>query len=236
MNKNNCNDKKLKLKKSNFRCKAHTSSFKVIGLFIPPNPDAINWNDYFSNGQPPNSIDIGCGYGRFLFKASKILDHNILGIEIRKKVYEYSMLKKQKENIGNVGLMNTNALLFLQNIVKKNSLNNIFILFPDPHFKKSKQKGRIICKQSIKIFVYLLKLDGKLYISTDIKELYIYMKNIILESNSFIENDQAYEKINDNIIYNNNDLFELTYKGTDEASRAGVKTGEVYASIFSKIK
>ena len=62
------------------------------------------------------------------------------------------------------------------------------------------------------------------------------MKNIILESNSFIENDQAYEKINDNIIYNNNDLFELTYKGTNEASRAGVKTGEVYASIFSKIK
>lgn len=214
-----------KLGKKNYRCHAHTNSFRDQNIDRPNGPDDIDWNNFFVNGHPPEYVDIGCGYGRFLTKTAILQPNiNILGMEIREKVVEY--LKITTKDIPNCSIVKTNALLFLINFFKPSTLSKIFILFPDPHFKKRKQKGRIVCKQNIQVLRYLLADQGQVYISTDVKELFENMCSVFENSGWFIgvepeENDR---------------LFHMCYKDTDEAYRAGVKSGHTFGKIYRVIK
>lgn len=215
-----------KISKRDYRQRAHTNPFKDLDVEIPKNPSEVHWSKYFENGQKADYLDIGCGYGRFMFECSKIHKENILGLEIRDKVHDYVKDMIIQEKYKNVGVIKTNALLFLPNFFDKGSLKKVFVLFPDPHFKKRKQKGRVICLQMMNILEYILEDTGRLYISTDVKDLYSDMVQTILESGFFelLPESEA----------NKDNLYEMTYKNTDEALRAGVKSGHTFGAIFVK--
>ncbi|ORD95001.1 TRMB [Enterospora canceri] len=220
--------------KKSYRTKAHAGSFKKEGMERPLSPRHVDWSKYFRNTKKPDYLDLGCGYGKFLLRTADKCKKNILGIEIRNKVYEYTKRRIEKSGMENVGVMNTNGLLFLPNIFEKKSLEKIFILFPDPHFKKTKQKGRIVGKRTMGVFEYLLKDGGRLYISTDVKSLYDDMCGVIEESGFFEEKEKAKTAVTKELLENQEKkaLFEATYLGTDKSTRAGVKNGMVYASVY----
>jgi tRNA (guanine-N7-)-methyltransferase len=54
-------------------------------------------------------------------------------------------------------------------------LEKMFFLYPDPHFKKSKYKWRIINNQLLAEYAYALKIGGLVYTVTDIEDLHIWM-------------------------------------------------------------
>ncbi|EQB61433.1 s-adenosylmethionine-dependent methyltransferase [Vairimorpha apis BRL 01] len=201
------------ISKRDYRQRAHANPFKDVDVSIPLNPSRINWYDHFDNGKPPVFLDIGCGYGKFIMDLAKEHTKNVLGLEIRNKVTEYVKAKIKEKQLTNCAVIKTNALLFLVNFFEKNSLEKIF------------QKGRIICKQMISTLEYILNNNGRLYISTDVKSLYDDMVNTILNSKLFKKVEEE-----DKDLY-----YSLTYKNTDEAMRAGIKTGETFACIFEKI-
>lgn len=209
--------------KRDYRCHAHTNPFRDVKVEIPANPNTINWSIHFKNNLPPTFLDIGCGYGKFLAETAVIYpNENILGLEIRDKVVEY--VEKLVEPIPNCSVVKTNALFFLPNFFKSKSLKKIFILFPDPQFKKKKQKFRIICRQMMAVYNYLLEEDGFLYISTDVEELFKDMSEVIENSGYFREIKEMKD----------DPLFEKCYKETDEANRAGVKSGHTFGRVYKK--
>jgi tRNA (guanine-N7-)-methyltransferase len=210
--------------KKDYRCHAHTNPFRDTRLEIPEDYNSANWS-CFENGIQPTFVDIGCGYGKFLLKTASLYpEENVLGLEIRDKVVEY--VSQISEDLPNCSVLKTNALLFLPNFFRPGSLKKIFVLFPDPHFKKRKQKGRIICKQMMQIFKYILEQDGQLYISTDVSDLFKDMCEVIEGSGCFKE--QAAPE--------DDPLFDLCYNGTDEAGRAGIKSGHTFGKIYRVMK
>ncbi|KAM0674131.1 tRNA (guanine-N(7)-)-methyltransferase (tRNA(m7G46)-methyltransferase) [Gurleya vavrai] len=214
-------------RKKDFLQRAHSNPFLDTNIFIPSDPDSINWSDHFINNKKPTILDLGCGYGRFLFfLAQKFKNENILGMEIRNKVVNYVNAKinslKTENDFNNISAIHTNGMIFLQNFFDKNTLEKIFILFPDPHFKNRKKKARIVCKQMVHIYSYVLKINGKIYISTDVEELFGEMEKC------FVENDD-FDRVND-------ELEEFTGKVSDEASRAGARVEKVFTAVFMKIK
>lgn len=48
----------------------------------------------------------------------------------------------------------------------------MFFLFPDPHFKKSKHKWRIINETLLAEYAYVLREGGRLYTVTDVEDLF----------------------------------------------------------------
>lgn len=216
----------LKISKRTYRQRAHTNPFKDIDILIPTNPSSIIWGDYFENGEPPSFLDIGCGYGKFMMELSRRCPSNVLGMEIRSKVYDYVKQKISEESLGNAAIIKTNALIFLPNFFLGNSLSKIFVLFPDPHFKKRKQKGRIVSRQMVHLYFYLLKEGGRMYVSTDVKELFDDMVNVLRGLGLFKELEKE-AMVRD-------PFYEMTYKNTDEAMRAGIKSGRTFATIFEK--
>ncbi|AFN84122.1 putative S-adenosylmethionine-dependent [Encephalitozoon romaleae SJ-2008] len=213
------------IKKGLYRQRAHANPFKDSNIVIPPNPQSVDWASYFEINRRPDFVDIGCGYGKFLMKvAEKNPGRNVLGLEIRDKVCAYVRANIENLRIPNAGVMRTNALIFLPNIFSGGQLSKIFILFPDPHFKKRKQKGRIVCQQMMEVYEYLLRNEGRLYISTDVEDLFDYMVDVILAHKGF-------EPLSEEEM-NKDPLFYMISKDTDEALRAGVKTGKVFSKVF----
>ena len=55
---------------------------------------------------------------------------------------------------------------------RKESLEKIFICFPDPHFKNKNKRKRIVNFGFLSEFTYCMKQGARLYCITDVKELH----------------------------------------------------------------
>lgn len=76
----------------------------------------------------------------------------------------------------NVSVVRANAMKFLPNFIPKQSLEKVFFLFPDPHFKARKHKARIITPTLLAEYAYVLAPKARLYIATDVKDLFDWME------------------------------------------------------------
>ena len=152
--------------------------------------------NYLFDSMPTNKdviVDIGSGNGENTIKLS---ENNPDKLIIACDVYldgNASLIKKlHSKNCNNVKLFEKNCL-FLFKLLKKFSLNDIWILYPDPWPKKKHYKRRLINISFIKILYSVLKDDGKIYIATDNKN---YFFDILLKFNEsklfFWQNDRPF--------------------------------------------
>ena len=76
---------------------------------------------------------------------------------------------------SNIAALRTNAMKYLPNMFYKAQLLKMFFLFPDPHFKKTKHKWRIINPSLLAEYAYILQEGGVVYTATDVEELHEWM-------------------------------------------------------------
>lgn len=140
----------------------------------PPLIDSVDWSDVFENEKPPNCLDIGSAWSRFLMKfALENPSTNILGLEIRKQTVDYAKNVINSENINNADVFwysVVNGLDFLKN----NSIDKIFYFFPDPWFKGRHKKRRAFDEKFLENCHKKLKSDGEIFLQTDILEVHKY--------------------------------------------------------------
>lgn len=162
-----------------------------VPKYYPPIITTINWNDVFSNGLPPNILDIGCGWGAFLFNFAKSHpESNILGIEIRKILTDWIYEVTHGEHIHNAHALwysLPNGLPFLEN----SSIDTFFSFFPDPWVKKKHHKRRAFSQELVHEIIRLARHNSKLYIMTDVPEVAEYqialLKTFPMITNTYTE-------------------------------------------------
>lgn len=164
-----------------FGANEHTKNIN----FYPTIPDNVNWLDFFSNGNPPDCLDIGCGLGRFLIRYSiNNPGENILGLEVRNIAVEWINEIITNENIGNAKAMwysTANMLPFISDC----SVKKIFYFFPDPWVKRRHNKRRVLTVEFLNELHRILHDSGILYIATDVDELTEFHIEQIEESEKF---------------------------------------------------
>lgn len=140
--------------------------YKCFYFYSPTHPDEFDWSKLYPNigDNQVEFADIGCGYGGFLVTLSELFpDKYSIGFEIRVKVSDYVMdridaLRKLHPNqYQNIACLRTNAMKYLPNFFKKGQLSKMCFLYPDPHFKKSKHKWRIINTALLTEYAYCLR-------------------------------------------------------------------------------
>ena len=124
-------------------------------------------------------LEIGIGMGENLIHLSrKNLQKKIIGVDPFKNgmvnVSDYFI----KNNIKNVYLYPFVFQKFL-NKFKKLRFDIIYILFPDPWPKKKHHKRRIVNKQFLSQILKILKINGKVYFSTDNFNYFENVKTIL---------------------------------------------------------
>lgn len=152
---------------------------KDIGLYI----DNLNKEEI----KDINYLEIGSGLGQFLLSlATNNRDKKCLGVEINKNAFASAIKKTSpfKEEITNFKFINSpiDKLLPLFN---DESIDNIYINFPDPWPKKRTHHRRLSSVSFLNEYYRILKKGGKVYFRTDNVDLFNDSIEYFKEFNKF---------------------------------------------------
>jgi len=233
-----------------FRQRAHSNPLADHDFQYPLRPSEMNWHPFYPGYYEEDGtsrtegkmrvevLDIGCGYGGLLVSLSTLYPDTLsLGMEIRVKVSAYVnqrilSLRSQKgehaKDYQNISIIRTNAMKYLTNFFEKGQLKKLFFLFPDPQFKRRKNKWRIISTELLSEYAYLLQEGGIVYTITDVLELNKWMQ-------SSLANHPLFEEIPKEE-YENDPVVPLLSDSSGEGKKVTRNNGQKYLAIFRRIK
>ncbi|XP_066564614.1 tRNA (guanine-N(7)-)-methyltransferase isoform X2 [Amia ocellicauda] len=179
--------------------------------------------------------DIGCGYGGLLVELSTLFPRKLmLGLEIRVKVSDYvrdriaGLRAAHPGQYQNIACLRSNAMKYLPNFFTKGQLSKMFFLFPDPHFKKTKHKWRIISPTLLAEYAYTLREGGLVYTITDVEEVHLWMVKHFTEHPLFTRVTD--EELADDII------IPRLGTCTEEGKKVQRNGGKNYLAVFRRVK
>jgi len=102
----------------------------------------------------------------------------------------------------------------------------MFFCFADPHFKKQNHRRRIVTTLLLSDYAFVLKPAGKIYVITDVKELYDWEVE-------HLEMHPLFEKVPEDEV-KTDPCIEFMTKGTDEAKKVIRNEGSMWYSVYRK--
>ncbi len=180
-------------------------------------------NDFFER-DAYTVLDIGFGMGDVLIDlALKNPNWNLIGIEVYSAGIGRVLSEIEKHGIQNIRLFEGDAVEICETIFIPKVFDRINIFFPDPWPKKKHRKRRLINDYFINMITGLLKVNGRLLVTTDDED---YHNQIIASADrSLLLKIQSKNSFKD---------FEGLTKSKFE-KRARSSNREVYKLTFSKI-
>lgn len=128
----------------------------------------------------PLELEIGSGKGLFLRKTAPTRPQcGFIGVEI---AYRYALISAAglaKSGVQNAVMINYDAAKLLQQWVPSRSLQAVHVYFPDPWWKKSHRKRRILRADVLKLIEDRLADSGTLYFRTDVLEYYLSTLDLV---------------------------------------------------------
>lgn len=135
-----------------------------------------------------NHLEIGFGYGESI-AGRAIINKNINYIAC--ETYTKGVLNLidliEKNNINNINIFNGDARILIESLPNE-SIDMVFILFPDPWLKKKQQKRRIISDDFLSLLSSKIKNGGKLFFASDIENYIDWTIDKVRNNKNFIEN------------------------------------------------
>ncbi|KAM3877634.1 tRNA (guanine-N(7)-)-methyltransferase [Diretmus argenteus] len=228
-----------------YRQRAHANPMAHHTFEYPVCPEDMDWSQLYpeiltgtqsEKGLPRVEFaDIGCGYGGLLVELSPLFpDKLILGLEIRVKVSDYvqdrirSLRSSEPGSYQNIACLRSNAMKYLPNFFSKGQLSKMFFLFPDPHFKKTKHKWRIISVTLLAEYAYTLRIGGLVYTNTDVEEVHLWMVKHFTEHPLFIRVPD--EELDGDVI------VKRLGTCTEEGKKVQRNGGKNFLAVFRRIE
>ncbi|XP_066440489.1 tRNA (guanine-N(7)-)-methyltransferase [Eleutherodactylus coqui] len=241
-----------------YRQRAHSNPMADHTFQYPTRPEEMDWAQYYPEYFKPLSLDsshddikdltevkkseyqvefadIGCGYGGLLVELSPLFPNTLmLGLEIRVKVSDYvqdrikSLRACHAGQYQNIACIRSNAMKYLPNFFRKAQLSKMFFLFPDPHFKKTKHKWRIISSTLLAEYAYVLRVGGLVYTITDVEEVHYWMVTHFTEHPLFERVTK--EQLADDII------IEKLGTSTEEGKKVQRNKGQNFLAVFCRVE
>jgi tRNA (guanine-N7-)-methyltransferase len=127
----------------------------------------LNWQDLFRR-PAPLVVEVGFGNGAFLIdQAKRRPDANVVGIELSWGRVQRLARRLHDAGLTHVLLIHAEAQVAIQHLFGSNSIDEIFINFPDPWPKKRHYHRRLIQAELIALLADRLAADGRVTIATD---------------------------------------------------------------------
>ncbi len=132
-------------------------------------------------------LEIGFGDGSFLASvAGAHPDVRFLGLEVRRKFVEDALARVERFGLDNVMLVEGDARVLLPRILGPGSLQQVWILFPDPWWKPRHFKRRHLLTDDFLAALHgWLVPGGVLTIKTDVPSLFEFMEATVSRHGGF---------------------------------------------------
>lgn len=113
-------------------------------------------------------VEIACGNGHFLTELSqRDVDSEHIGIEIKAKRVKKCCKKVKNNSYENVRFLHGEAFASLTEMFPENSIDSLYVNFPDPWPKYKHKKYRINSWDYFEMFEKMLKKGGHFFWATD---------------------------------------------------------------------
>lgn len=168
----------------------------LVGINHEPIDLKGKWNaEHFKNDNPI-VLELACGRGEYsLGLGAMYPDRNFIGVDVKGARIWKGAKTALEENLNNVAFLRT-RIEQINLFFEKDEVDEIWITFPDPFLKDSKENRRLTSPNFLKRYREILKKDGIINLKTDSPELYEYTQEV-LKSDSSLE-----------VLYDKNDIYK----------------------------
>jgi len=130
------------------------------------------------------NLELGSGHGHWLTSYSQLNQESyFLGIDLITKRVEKANQKVSKRNLNNISFLKADAFELLESLPSDISIQNCFIMYPDPWPKKRHHKRRLLNERFLELLATKCKKSSKLFFMTDHDDYFVSSHNMILNSN-----------------------------------------------------
>ena len=148
--------------------------------------DALDFDKIFGRSVP-RILEIGYGMGASLTTmAAASPGNDYIGIEVHRPGVGALLKSVQQQGLSNVRTFNADAIEVLENCIPVNSLDGLYLFFPDPWHKKRHHKRRIVQHAFLATLAGKLKTGGVLHMATDWEDYARQMMEVGSASSAFI--------------------------------------------------
>ena len=134
----------------------------------------------------PRILEIGFGNGTSLAElASRHTENDYLGIEVHRPGVGNLLLQIEKQGLTNIRVSNDDAVEVLEQQIPDDSLDAVYLFFPDPWHKKKHHKRRIVQPAFVQLLRRKLKPDGIFHMATDWENYAQHMLEVLTRAEGF---------------------------------------------------
>ncbi len=144
------------------------------------------WQEFFGNNNPIY-LELACGKGEYTQnRAQQEADKNFIGIDIKgNRMYIGA------RNCNEMGLKNAAYLRIsidtITDYFAPDEVDEIWIIFPDPFLRDSKDKNRLTHAKFLAKYQQILKPNATINLKTDSKPLFDFTQEVIAENNCMVQ-------------------------------------------------
>lgn len=151
----------------------------IYGLNLQDHP--LSFKEIFPK-EGPTILEIGFGNGDTLTTLAQTNpEKNFIGIDVHKPGVGALLLKLEKFQLTNVKVFCTDAIEVIQSIPDE-SLESVYLLFPDPWPKRRHHKRRIVQPLFVELIQKKLAVGGKFHLATDWEDYAYQMSDIVSQN------------------------------------------------------
>lgn len=133
-------------------------------------------------------VEIGSGLGEaIVHRAAEVPEANFLAVEVYTPGIADLLLKMGNAGVENVRVAQANAPELLDNMLEENSVDELWVFFPDPWHKSRHHKRRLVSPAFADKVARVLKPGGIWRLATDWEEYALVMREV-LEAHPDFEN------------------------------------------------
>jgi tRNA (guanine-N7-)-methyltransferase len=128
----------------------------------------------------PRTLEIGFGNGDNLARlAASHPERDFIGVEVHPPGVGHLLLKAAQAGLGNLRIVQHDAMELLRDSLAPESLDAILVLFPDPWHKKRHHKRRLVSRAFAELALSRLRVGGTLQLATDWTPYAEWMREIL---------------------------------------------------------
>lgn len=141
------------------------------------------WNSKFFGRDKPLVLELACGRGEYTVQLAKDYpDKNFIGVDIKGARIWKGAHYALENNMKNVGFLRA-RIESIHKFFGKNEVDEIWITFPDPFTRESKENKRLTSKRFLELYKMILKPSSPIHLKTDDDGLYHFTLEVLYSLN-----------------------------------------------------